>query len=128
MITFKCPECGEKMEVSDRKAGMEIECLECGEMVEVPGKVRKRKSGSGSMNSFVGKNRLTLQEYLLYGAVFVAVPMANVLISSLLYYMWREKEPTKAFQINQLGFVILGLQVLTICCACVLPAIFFPQR
>jgi hypothetical protein len=54
---------------------------------------------------------LTGTEYLLYTLLFLAIPIVNVLVSSILYYTWRSSAPKKANQINTLGFIIFGLHV-----------------
>ena len=41
--------------------------------------------------------------------------MANVLVSSTLYYVWKREKPRKAKQINNLGFMILGLHFMLFC-------------
>jgi len=41
--------------------------------------------------------------------------MANVLVSSTLYYVWKREKPRKAKQINNLGFMILGLHIMLFC-------------
>jgi hypothetical protein len=51
-------------------------------------------------------------ELLLFGGLFLFVPIVNVIVSSVLYYVWRRERPSKATQVNVLGFVLFGLHVL----------------
>ncbi len=54
---------------------------------------------------------LSRNEYILFTLAFLFVPFVNVIVSSVLYYTWRAKQPTRANQINRLGFIVLGVQV-----------------
>jgi DNA-directed RNA polymerase subunit RPC12/RpoP len=92
MIIFKCPECREEMEIPERMVGSEVRCVECGERVLVP-----------------APRRLTGSEWLLFALLFFFIPAANVLVSSILYYVWKSDHPERARQINLLGFLIFGL-------------------
>jgi hypothetical protein len=119
MIVFKCPECGERMEIGNQMAGQEIECVACKETVRVPqtsdflpakAKTKRAKSLRATRRTpslFGGDDdALSDQEWWMYGALFLFVPGAGAWISSILYYMWRERLPSKAAQINQLGWLI----------------------
>ena len=59
-----------------------------------------------------GEPGLSGTQLRLFSLLFFCVPIANVLLSSVLYYAWRRNTPRRAKQINNLGFVILGLQIL----------------
>ncbi|MCC6682855.1 MAG: hypothetical protein IT445_18310 [Phycisphaeraceae bacterium] len=50
--------------------------------------------------------------YTRYTLLFLLVPYACVLISSTLYYVWRQEHPRKAQQINRLGLIVFGAQFL----------------
>jgi hypothetical protein len=119
MIVFKCPECGERMEIGNQMAGQEIECVACRETVRVPDasdpstvkpKTKRSKPCRAKRRApslFGGDDdALSDQEWWLYGALFLFVPGAGAWVSSILYYMWREQLPSKAAQINQLGWLI----------------------
>jgi hypothetical protein len=43
---------------------------------------------------------------------FLMMPCACVLVSSILYYNWKYKKPEKAKQVNRLGFIAFGVQIL----------------
>ena len=127
MIEFDCPKCGALNVVSDRKAGSRMRCSKCDERIRVPGEPPRQKvSDFGEPRR--PRDRLSKEEYILYGVAFLVFPVVNVVISSILYYTWRETLPTKAFQINQLGWVIFGIQFLPMCCCCCLGAIFGPHE
>jgi hypothetical protein len=98
MIVFECPECGEEMEVASRMGGHRVRCVECKRTVTVPG----GRSDAG----------LSTQEWWLFGILFAFIPAANVLVSSVLYYVWRKNHPRRANQINTLGFIVFGCHVL----------------
>lgn len=53
-------------------------------------------------------------EFALFSLLFL-VPGINVLVSSILYYVWRSEQPRRANQINTLGFAILGIELLLGC-------------
>jgi hypothetical protein len=55
---------------------------------------------------------LSSTEYALYAVAFFFVPFVNVWVSSILYYVWRREQPMRAKQINQLGFMVFGSQIL----------------
>lgn len=76
-----------------------------------------RRRGSGA--------ELTTEEWLLYTLLFLCVPCANVIISSVLYYVWRADYPRKASQINMLGFAIFALNLVI---GCTLGILVPPQR
>lgn len=46
------------------------------------------------------------------GLLFAAIPAVNVIVSSVLYYLWRDVHPRQARQINLLGFAVFGLHLL----------------
>jgi hypothetical protein len=112
MIEFDCPKCGEPMEVKNRMAGEKVRCVGCDRLVRVPDddddderpvrRSRSRAQGDG----------LSTMEWIIYSIIFLLIPCANVLISSILYYVWRADRPTKASQINMLGFGIFGFHIL----------------
>ncbi|TLN28716.1 hypothetical protein FDZ74_00080 [bacterium] len=58
---------------------------------------------------------LSSTEWALYSVVFFLIPFVNVWVSSILYYVWRGERPTRAKQINRLGFIIFGSQILLSC-------------
>jgi hypothetical protein len=109
MIRFECPECDEKMEVNRRMAGRQVRCVGCQRMVEVPNDDDDKDRPISIKKKDVG---LSGGEYALYTLLFLFIPCANVLVSSILYYVWRAKTPRRANQINMLGFMIFGLNIL----------------
>ena len=98
MIPFTCPYCREPMEVSDKMEGRKVECVECGELVRVPLAVAPDEG-------------LTAQEGVLFGVMFAVLPVACVLVSSILYYVWKAEQPRRANQINGLGFIIFFVHI-----------------
>jgi hypothetical protein len=54
---------------------------------------------------------LSGMEYLLFSLLFLVLPAACVVVSSVLYYVWRKDQPRRANQINTLGFIIFGVQI-----------------
>jgi uncharacterized integral membrane protein len=107
MLEFECPECGEVMEISDRMTGKQVRCVECDELVEVHPEPRRRRRKRRPMDP-----GLSSTEWILFILLFVFVPIANVLVSSILYYVWRSDKPRRASQINLLGFAVFGFHVL----------------
>ena len=65
--------------------------------------------------SISGDSGLSKRAYVGYAAAFMIIPYACVLASSALYYRWRRTRPVSAKQINKLGFIIFGLQMLLAC-------------
>lgn len=57
---------------------------------------------------------LSTLEWVLYTLGFLIIPFANVILSSVLYYVWRADKPRKANQINRLGFIIFGVNLLVL--------------
>jgi hypothetical protein len=111
MIDFKCPECGEPMEIGDRMAGQQVRCVGCDEWVDVPQRRarRRRVSPDRMLDDDEG---LSGGHWALFGVLFAVVPIVNVIVSSVLYYAWRSTKPRSANQINLLGFLIFGLHIL----------------
>jgi hypothetical protein len=99
IITFRCPKCGEAMEIGTRMRGRQVRCVECDRLVTVPEEGGKSDEG------------LSGQEWLLYGLLFLVIPAVNVLLSSILYYVWKGTQPRRANQINLLGFLIFGCHI-----------------
>lgn len=110
MIEFECPECGESMEIKSRMAGKKIRCIECDKSIEVPAEPdtvqpRRRSKKPADLG-------LSSTQFVLFGLLFLLIPGANALISSLLYYIWRGWQPKRANQINMLGFAIFAFHIL----------------
>jgi hypothetical protein len=70
----------------------------------------------------VGANRepqaedgLKTSEYWFFGVLFL-LPFVNILVSSILYYVWRSQKPLRAKQINRLGWIIFGCEALLVRC------------
>ena len=55
---------------------------------------------------------LSPKAYVVFSLCFFVIPGVCVLVSSVLYYWWKESKPRQATQINALGFVIVGIQLL----------------
>ncbi len=83
-------------------AGRKVECVECGIRVRVP-------DGDSPVG---GDDGLPAQEAVLFGLLFFLIPVANAVVSSVLYYTWRAQYPRRANQINLMGFLIFGLHVI----------------
>jgi hypothetical protein len=96
-IVFYCPECDAELKAHPQRAGDDVRCVECGTRVRVP----PSKHDPG----------LSGKEWLLYTLLFLPVPMVNVILSSVLYYVWKGDQPRKANQINLLGFLVFGFHV-----------------
>lgn len=60
-------------------------------------------------------DRLSRSEFIVYGLAFLFLPMICVLVSSVLYYVWKSSYPWKAQQINLLGFGVFFLHILFGC-------------
>jgi hypothetical protein len=103
MIVFRCPICDVLLEIKDHMAGKEVDCIECGETIEVPLCTPQRYRGR--------LEGLSPTEWTLYTLLFVFVPCVNVILSSVLYYTWRNSQPRRATQINLLGFVVFGFHI-----------------
>ena len=59
-----------------------------------------------------GDSGLSKRAYVGYAAAFMIIPYACVLASSALSYWWRRTRPVSAKQINTLGFIVFGVQLL----------------
>jgi hypothetical protein len=58
---------------------------------------------------------LSSNEWLLFSLLFLVIPAANVMVSSVLYYLWRSSQPRRANQINAIGFIVFGVHALLGC-------------
>jgi DNA-directed RNA polymerase subunit RPC12/RpoP len=126
MIEFDCPECGALNEASDRKAGRRVRCRKCDERIDVPdNRPKKRRRDPPPAPRL--RDELTIQEYVIYGLMFLVSPGINVAVSTFFYFNWKETLPTKAYQINQLGWVVFGMQFLPVCLCCCAGAALGPR-
>ncbi len=107
MIEFDCPRCGEPMEIRDRMAGEQVRCVGCREWIEVPRRRRVR-----SAHLIQDDDGLSGGEWALFSVLFVLIPVVNVVVSSVMYYVWRSTQPRRATQINLLGFLVFGFHIL----------------
>jgi predicted RNA-binding Zn-ribbon protein involved in translation (DUF1610 family) len=94
-----CPDCGEMIIVGAAK------CRFCGAIFDPRLKSELAASGSST-------DGLSTNQYILYTLLFLFIPCACVLIGSGLYYYWRAKRPKMAKQINTLGWIVVGVQLL----------------
>lgn len=115
MITFRCPECGENMEASDRKAGMAVECVRCSAMVELPGQTRQAAKPSRQQKDIFSRDHLTTLEFVLTIVIFLPMAGCNLFIGVILYFVLQEKYPTKGYQILQAAIISCGIMVLSGC-------------
>jgi hypothetical protein len=115
MIEFDCPKCGEPMEIKNRMAGQKVRCVECDRLVRVPEEDDEDDFPPRRRRGIAKRDSLSGQEFLLFGLLFLFVPVVNVWVSSILYYVWRSERPTRAHQVNMLGFAIFGLHILLVC-------------
>src|SRR3954468_20159020 len=97
MIEFDCPQCDEPMGISDRMAGRPVHCTGCQTLLDVPEKSQPRRDRRPRRPEDPG---LTSKEYWLYALLFFFIPGACVLVSSILYYVWKGDRPNRANQIN----------------------------
>jgi DNA-directed RNA polymerase subunit RPC12/RpoP len=111
VIFFDCPECGEEMEIKDRMAGREVECPACDKLIRIPEKSRPSKP-KRRPRAREADDELSTLEWVLFSVMFFLFPCINVLVSSILYYVWRNQYPNRASQINILGWIIFGAQIL----------------
>jgi hypothetical protein len=78
----------------------------------------QRVAVSGQIQDFaerIAKKKdegLSQTEYWLFGLLFFAIPIANILVSSTLYYTWRKEQPKRASQINQMAWSIFLIHLL----------------
>jgi len=79
----------------------------------LPGYGQTRRPAPGAVQgSTPVDSPLSSSEYVLFSIAFLLVPFVKVWVSSILYYVWRRDQPTRAKQINQLGFIVFGCQIL----------------
>ena len=74
------------------------------------GLVKAAAPGRSGVNTTLD-SPLSSNEYALYSLAFFFVPFVNVWVSSILYYIWRGDRPMRAKQINRLGFIVFGSQI-----------------
>jgi hypothetical protein len=117
MIQFDCPKCGEAMEVKDRMAGQKVRCVECDRLVRVP----EEEVDEPKPNKW---NRgLTRNEWITYGVICaISPPLINAIVTWILYNLWEHRYPTRAKQINMLGFATFGIQTVIVITIVVLVA------
>jgi predicted RNA-binding Zn-ribbon protein involved in translation (DUF1610 family) len=108
MIEFDCPECGEEMGITDRMAGRRVRCTSCDALIDVPEDSPRRRESRRRKPEDPG---LSSKEYWLFFLLFMFVPYACVLVSSILYYVWKGDRPKRANQINSLGFIVFGINI-----------------
>jgi hypothetical protein len=118
VIDFDCPACGQRIEIGDRMEGKKVRCPECDETVRVPEREeeyeerpRKRRR---PRRSAAPEDDLAPIEWLLFGLLFL-IPCANVVISSVLYYVWKSERPTRAAHVNMLGIGIFVCEFVFFC-------------
>ena len=70
----------------------------------IPKKKKKKRKGGGD-------DGLSGLEWTLYSILFLFSGCLCVIVSSVLYYVWRDRRPTRAGQINKLGFIICGINI-----------------
>lgn len=114
MALITCAECGGK--VSDHAKA----CPHCGCVVVIPANAQA-PSQPGHLQTRPrdlpappDNDGLSTKQYVLFTAAFLIIPFACVLVSSALYYAWRANTPKKAKQINRLGFIVLGINILVV--------------
>ncbi|PJB36906.1 MAG: hypothetical protein CO108_22270 [Deltaproteobacteria bacterium CG_4_9_14_3_um_filter_63_12] len=82
-----------------------FKCIQCGGVLP-------RAELAGPQPGQTVDTPLSKNEYLIYTIAFLFIPCVNVLVSSILYYIWRAKQPNRANQMNRLGFMVFGAQLL----------------
>ncbi len=88
-------------------AGEQVRCVGCREWIEVPRRRRVR-----SAHLIQDDDGLSGGEWALFSVLFVLIPVVNVVVSSVMYYVWRSTQPRRATQINLLGFLVFGFHIL----------------
>ena len=126
MIVFDCPECGEEMEVSDRKAGHHVHCVNCGAFIEVRERAPSTKKRKRKRKEKRRPDYLEGWEYAMYGTIFALSPCINAIISMVLHAFWNEQYPMRAYQINQLSWIIFAVQFILGASCCCISAIMRP--
>jgi len=130
-ITMTCPNCRQQVRVKPELAGKAIRCprASCGAQFRVPPAAKSVTAAhavlpAAALDDELDEDRprrrrwrrsdrgLSGLEYFLFGAAFLFVPCVNVIVSSVLYYVWRGSQPKRASQINFLGFAIFGCHIL----------------
>ena len=113
MALIPCPECNRQ--ISDKAAV----CPQCGHPITAAPQNETRQGTHSealpqSFDPAPAQTRpgLSLKGRIWFGLLFFIIPYACVLVSSTLYYAWRKEKPAQARQINILGFVVFGLQIL----------------
>ena len=85
------------------------------------GKKKKRKPRQAKI-----VDKMNGTEYMIFGVLFALFPCANVMATGVLYIFWQETHPNKAYQLNQLCWIIFAAQVLLSVClgsiACIIGA------
>jgi hypothetical protein len=94
-------------------AGQKVRCVGCDRLVRVP--ENDEDDDLPPRRLLKSDEGLSSQEWLLYGVAFLLVPAANVLVSSILYHVWRRDHPKRATQINMLGWAVLAIHVSLFC-------------
>ena len=94
-----CPACGTSNDENS------FRCVQCA--VVLP---RPEMSGDPQAASSIDRP-LSRNEWIGYTLGFLFIPCVNVIVSSVLYYSWRAKQPTRANQINRLGWMVFGGQI-----------------
>jgi hypothetical protein len=98
------------MTIGERMVGRDVPCARCDAPVRVPEESVPR--GGAQRRKFAADPGLTRKQYWLYALLFLFVPYACVFVSSILYYVWKADRPKSANQINTLGFIIFGINLL----------------
>jgi hypothetical protein len=103
MITIRCPGCRRPLKAAEEMIGETISCSDCGELVTVPRYPIQRPEPR--------QDGLTTGEFWMFSILFLLIPIVNVIVSSVLYYSWKNSQPRRANQINAMGFIIFGFHV-----------------
>lgn len=111
MIEFDCSHCGEPMEIRSDMAGRRVRCVACDEVSVVPSAGRPQRRVR-SAHLVADDEGLSGGEWASYSVLFAFIPAVNVVVSSVLYYVWRDSRPAASRQVNLLGFLMFAIHVL----------------
>ena len=135
-LSIKCLKCNETFPASDEMFGKEMNCPNCNEKILVPEKTKTCKfCGEEILTAAIkckhcgeftrkitnqiptqsSQNELEWFWYLLiWGGLIIpyAGSLIIVVVSSVMYYIWKKEFPNKANKINKLGWMAFGVGIL----------------
>ena len=135
-LIIRCLKCKETFPAEEEMLGKEMNCPLCNEKIHIPDKTKscefcgeeilriaqKCKHCGEFTENITNKNPIQSSKeelewfwyLLIWGGLIIpcAGPGIIVVVSSIMYYIWKKEYPNKANKINKLGWIVFGVGIL----------------